>query len=604
MANSQDHVERGPPNYPYAMPLRRRSLPRRTTETRHYEPIPKHPPGFSNRVYRRPSGAKYPVLATEAGDPDTLASTLGEATSDLQPGTSMIPEPSDRSNITTKTEALARLVTPSIVPTSLASVAASSRRSNSSSETGSTVTESPFIDTDTTVKPSARRQRVSTPQPNALHFLDSDSPTITPESILRSMEEASRRSPTSLQGHSPSTRSISTISSGFRDDASEPIGDHETDRSTSPERGIDGDGDGKSRVSVSARPGPGPRTKAAQHRARSYEMSDVPRNGSQHSQSPPGNFTPRTPNQGRMQNLNLPRPERVPVTGYQLLASKLSAMPDRADRFIRPMYRRFETLNHRLLLYLQDEICELEEQLRQLDAADTQNRRLPNCIFPESRRAESMAGGELHWRRTDVLGKIGFRLEQYNRLLSSCKDTQVMPSPTLEDIHEYRTYLATHAPIAEVETHFLDVTDDLVCLNDDGQEEAIEEDIDEEPLHTPMSHPDFTMVDPGSRSPIRSRPVSPYRLEEIGTETVDDNMNDEPAIIPLSIAVTVAVILPILTFLVIPGYLGRLTVVFLVGLGILGALIQGQIVSIRTRELLVCVGLYGAVMAVIAGVVT
>ncbi|XXH02065.1 hypothetical protein Hte_008430 [Hypoxylon texense] len=592
MANSQDHAERGSPNYPYAMPSRRRSLPRRATDTRHYEPSTKYASGNSNRAYRRFSSADFPESALESGDPDALASTLGQAaTSDVQPGpgSSVIPEASDRSEITTKSEALARLVTPSIVPTSLASVATSSRGSNSSSESGSTVTESPFIDTDTTVKPNARQKRVFTPQPNALNFLDSDSPVVTPESIRRSMEEASRRSPTSMLAQSPSSRSASTISSGFGDDASENIGDHETDRSTSPERGVDTNGETR----PSGNAGPGPRMKPPpQQRRRSYGMPDIPRHGShgshgsQHSQTPPTNFAARVPNQGRMPNLNLPRPERVPLTGYQLLASRLS---ETRDRFIRPMYRRFETLNHRLLLYLQDEICELEEQLRQLDAADTQNRRLPNCIFPESRRAESMAGGELHWRRTDVLGKIGFRLEQY-----------IMPSPTLEDIHEYRAYLATHGPIAEVETHFLDATDDLVCLNDEIQEEIIEE----EPLPTPMPHPDFAMVESRSRSPIRSRPVSPYRQEETGTETVDENLTDEPAIIPLSMAVTVAVILPILTFLIIPGYLGRLTVVLLVGLSILGALIQGQIVSVRTQELFICVGLYGAVMAVIAGIVT
>ncbi|KAI1771069.1 hypothetical protein F4818DRAFT_220798 [Hypoxylon cercidicola] len=411
MANSQDHVERGPQNYSYAVPMRRRSLPRRATDTRHYEPTARYASSNPNRGYRRFSSANFPESALESGDADAMASTLGQATSDIQPGSSVVPEPSDRSEITSKTEALARLVTPSVVPTSLASVATSSRGSNSSSESGSTVTESPFIDTDTTVKPSAWQKRFSTPQPNALHFLDSDSPVVTPESIRRSMEEAARRSPTSMQAQSPSSRSASTISSGFRDDASENIGDHETDRSTSPERGIDGN----SEIRPSTNAGPGPRMKPAQHGRRSYGVPDISRNGSQHSQTPPNNFAaPRGPTQGRMQNLNIPRSERVPLTGYQLLASRLSATPDRPDRFIRPMYRRFETLNHRLLLYLQDEICELEEQLRQLDAADTQNRRLPNCIFPESRRAESMAGGELHWRRTDVLGKIGFRLEQYS----------------------------------------------------------------------------------------------------------------------------------------------------------------------------------------------
>jgi hypothetical protein len=33
-------------------------------------------------------------------------------------------------------------------------------------------------------------------------------------------------------------------------------------------------------------------------------------------------------------------------------------------------------------------------------------------------------------------------------------------------IHEYRKYLATKCPIAEIETHFLDLSDDLVCLGE------------------------------------------------------------------------------------------------------------------------------------------
>lgn len=81
---------------------------------------------------------------------------------------------------------------------------------------------------------------------------------------------------------------------------------------------------------------------------------------------------------------------------------------------LKPIYRRFEALNHRLLLHLQDELSELEEQLHRLDTADTQTRRLQNCILPASRRAEYLAGGELQWHRTDILGKIGFKLGQYS----------------------------------------------------------------------------------------------------------------------------------------------------------------------------------------------
>lgn len=37
----------------------------------------------------------------------------------------------------------------------------------------------------------------------------------------------------------------------------------------------------------------------------------------------------------------------------------------------------------------------------------------------------------------------------------------------MPDIEDYRTYLATHNPIAEIETRFLDPADDLICLAPD-----------------------------------------------------------------------------------------------------------------------------------------
>jgi len=177
----------------------------------------------------------------------------------------------------------------------------------------------------------------------------------------------------------------------------------------------------------------------------------------------------------------LPRGEKLPLTGYELLAAKLSAPQGQtatsgakaretaapgaeSDIHIKPIYRRFEALNHRLLLHLQDEISELEEQLHRLDTADTRTRRLQNCILPASRRAESMAGGELQWHKTDVLGKIGFKLGQYNNVLTSFAKTQKLQRARFSDVEDYRTYLATRNPIAESETRFLDPIEDLICL--------------------------------------------------------------------------------------------------------------------------------------------
>lgn len=112
----------------------------------------------------------------------------------------------------------------------------------------------------------------------------------------------------------------------------------------------------------------------------------------------------------------LPRAEKLPITGYELLATKLAShsSTDVGELRIKPIYRKFEALNHRLLLHLQDELVDLEEQLHRLDHADTQSRRMDRHIVPASRRAAEQAGGELQWHKTDVLGRIGFKLAQYS----------------------------------------------------------------------------------------------------------------------------------------------------------------------------------------------
>ncbi|KAI1385966.1 uncharacterized protein F4822DRAFT_432825 [Hypoxylon trugodes] len=619
MADNQDHIQQEIPlpNFPYPLISRRMSLPRRNTETNHWEPHSRFGPNNLNKPHRRFSSvlkASDPMLGPDSPGirPSSLREEIGR---DVQSGAGPPTQENGRLDVGPENESFNRLNSPSVASTSLATVAPSSRGSNSSGEGASTATERPFLDREAAGKATARRKRFPTKQPNALNFLDSDSPTVTAESIRRSMEEASRRSPTSMQGQSPSTQSASSASSVFRDDdASDTVGENETDRSTSPEHNAEGADEDRPPIDIGPRMGPPP------NRRRSHGFPELSRENSEHSHGSPSDHTPREPNRGRSRHV--PRNEKLPLSGYELLASKLATPPDPVGPNLRPIYRRFEMLNHRMLLYLQDELCELEEQLHRLDAADTQNRRLPNCIFPASRRAEFMAGGELHWRKSETLGKIGFKLDQYSkrippyphafpsarylayvynspdRILSSFRETQRIPAPTMDDIREYRHYLITHNPIAEAETHFLDPTDDLVCISD--EEQIV---VDEDPMHTPIPPPpEFAMSEPRGRSPIKSRPVSPFRQEESIAETVETTYEDTP-VVPLSVAVTVAVILPILTFLIIPGYLGRLTVVFLVGLSILGGLIQGGIVAVRTWELLICVGLYGAVMAVIAGIV-
>lgn len=116
---------------------------------------------------------------------------------------------------------------------------------------------------------------------------------------------------------------------------------------------------------------------------------------------------------------------RTTVMGYELLAEKLSEPSLGSGKRPRkggivPMYRKFEHLNHRVLLHLQDEICELEEELRYLDEAIAQTlpRDESGHAYPASRRGDARFGGDLHYRRTDLLGRIFQKLGQYSEYIT------------------------------------------------------------------------------------------------------------------------------------------------------------------------------------------
>ncbi len=102
------------------------------------------------------------------------------------------------------------------------------------------------------------------------------------------------------------------------------------------------------------------------------------------------------------------KPEQL---GYELLASKIDS---RGDAVLRPIYRKFETLNNRMLLYLQDEISEMEDQLRELDDAIAHEERA-NGGKPASRRVEAKLPSQLQWHRLDLLGRSFAKVEQYSK---------------------------------------------------------------------------------------------------------------------------------------------------------------------------------------------
>ncbi|PSN64227.1 hypothetical protein BS50DRAFT_65956 [Corynespora cassiicola Philippines] len=108
---------------------------------------------------------------------------------------------------------------------------------------------------------------------------------------------------------------------------------------------------------------------------------------------------------------------RATVVGYESLADKLSEVSKDGDGSVVALYRKFEQLNHRVLLHLQDEISELEEELRYLDEciARYAPRGEAGEMHPASRRHEARYGNEMHYRRTELLGRIYLKLGQYSK---------------------------------------------------------------------------------------------------------------------------------------------------------------------------------------------
>ncbi|PKS04971.1 hypothetical protein jhhlp_008337 [Lomentospora prolificans] len=503
--------------------------------------------------------------------------------------------------------------------TNCSSITSKTNGSGSSSDSGSTITQSSYSRheqaDDMEIKDERRSHRSSHSssrsqsrgRPNALNFLEPDSPAVTAEAIRRSIEESTARWRASGSGNrkSPSTQSsTSSESSSMRSDVFS-IGDHETDRSSSPENSVDGDSSGSPSSNVRTQFATDPRKS---HPTKSYGTPEMPRGKANLPHIPPKELQPRLGTQyGYVKHL--PRAEKLPLSGYQLLASKLSPSHARPS-IIQPMYRRFETMNHRILLHLQDELAEMEEQLHRLDTADTQTRRLQNCILPASRRSDYLAGGELQWHKTDILGKIGYKLEQYNRVLSSFEKTQNMSAPSKSEIEDYRGFLEAQRPITELETRFLDCNDDLVAIGRPRSRSFDRSECLSSGAPTPM--PQLSADQQFGEllehdAPSNKDTEAVKRLEAAPPIAVAPlNSNMEVSIPSLAAGLAISVLLPIAAFPTIPGLLGRILVVCLVAIGVLNPLLQaGSLkgLGIDTRNALICAAIYGGAMSVVATVI-
>ncbi|PHH84615.1 hypothetical protein CDD83_1657 [Cordyceps sp. RAO-2017] len=264
-------------------------------------------------------------------------------------------------------------------------------------------------------------------RPSALDYLVSESPTTTPKAALEAAYKGF-----DIGAHRVSTQSHASAPSalnGHIDDA----------RGTAV--------------------GLGPRIDWASSHARPGDMSSIP--GYRRSQtfsdlySSPATAHSHAPMPSAPLSHAAPSmlqlgygTDKAPMSGYQLLAQKL--VGGLGGPPVTPVYRRFEALHHRLLLYMQADLLELENELRTLDAKDTMERGYG--MIPASRRHERWMNSSLAQQRMEILGQIGYKLSQYNKVMASLRKTQDMAAPSFNDVLEYKAYLASNRLVADEET--------------------------------------------------------------------------------------------------------------------------------------------------------
>ncbi|KAJ5793607.1 hypothetical protein N7457_000206 [Penicillium paradoxum] len=167
-----------------------------------------------------------------------------------------------------------------------------------------------------------------------------------------------------------------------------------------------------------------------------------------------------------------PSPSPQVESGYGLLAAHLTNSASEESGGFAPLYRRFETINHRVLLHLQDEISQMEEDLHALDDYEEMHRvntaeqeGTKPLLASRRRDAQSQAYSSLHYRRMDLMGILIQKTEQYNNALSAySKVLQTLPRASDQDVTNYRNWMREHRPVAGIETRFLIYNADLVSL--------------------------------------------------------------------------------------------------------------------------------------------
>lgn len=142
---------------------------------------------------------------------------------------------------------------------------------------------------------------------------------------------------------------------------------------------------------------------------------------------------------------------------------QLAAFVNSDENFL--IARKYGFLRSRVLLYRQDELSVLEQELIDLDDDDKTNR--PLAL--ESRKHDEETDKDPVYSRKVLMKRIDDKLKEYDELVSRIQTYVSLKAPSSRNLKSFMAWIQDHKPLVQGELNFRKHKDDFVALAD-GQE--------------------------------------------------------------------------------------------------------------------------------------
>ncbi|KAL9036090.1 MAG: hypothetical protein Q9180_004498, partial [Flavoplaca navasiana] len=105
------------------------------------------------------------------------------------------------------------------------------------------------------------------------------------------------------------------------------------------------------------------------------------------------------------------------------------------------IFRRFQTLNAKSLLYMQAELLNLENELKSIEFDDQSSKDIHRASLHTSVFDLKESSGSEHQLQWNKAMEIRDKLERYNKALVLFSQVQALPNPSLRDLHTFQEWL-------------------------------------------------------------------------------------------------------------------------------------------------------------------